>query len=172
MNDSTATSTATSNNYEQLPAGSDEPVLTIGDLPADAREALLALALDADETTAIEAVPEDLRIQAAAVIYTARHDGINGRRTYPLGDTQIYRDSWRKGSHRPWHPVPREKRECCAGLRQPSWAYHWNLYDHCRTLLHIATLFEVPDAATAIRAVLRRGLPQIGTRWMDLARAR
>ncbi len=157
---------------EDVHAEPGEPGATVGDLPADAEEALLALAPDADETTALTAVPEDLRIQAAAVIYTARHKGIEGRRTYPEGDTRIYQRSWRKGSHRPWHPVPREQRACCHGLREPTWTYHWGLYDHCRTILHIATLLEVPDSTSAIRAVLRRGVPTIGTRWMDLARAR
>ncbi|MHB1516252.1 MAG: hypothetical protein ACYCVY_11225 [Acidiferrobacteraceae bacterium] len=143
--------------------------MTIGDLPPDAREAVIAIAPDATEATVIGTISEALRAQAAALVYAARRGELTGGKTYPIG-TEIYPDSWRRGSHRPWLPSHREHQDCCDGLRRPSWRYHWNLFDHCRTLPHICNLLAVCDVA-AIRAVIRTGLPQVGTHWIKLARA-
>ena len=42
-----------------------------------------------------------------------------------------------------WYPANTERRWCCTGLRQPSRAWPHSIKDHCRTLQHVAALFDV-----------------------------
>jgi hypothetical protein len=53
-----------------------------------------------------------------------------------------------------WWPDPVvEWRECCERIRRPSRAWPWSLMTHCRTLQHVAALYEVPH--DLVRRVMR-----------------
>ncbi len=43
-----------------------------------------------------------------------------------------------------WYPSITEKQPCCFNIRAPSGAYPYSLLVHCRTITHIANLFNVP----------------------------
>lgn len=47
-----------------------------------------------------------------------------------------------------------ERRPCCEGIREPSRQHPNSLNTHCRSILHIAALFDVPetDLRRAVRA--------------------
>ena len=42
-----------------------------------------------------------------------------------------------------WYPDEDEKRICCSLIRHPSREYPFSLMAHCRTMIHIAKLFDV-----------------------------
>ena len=42
-----------------------------------------------------------------------------------------------------WYPNEEEKCDCCYGLRVTSRSYPYSLMVHCRTINHIANLFQV-----------------------------
>ena len=46
-----------------------------------------------------------------------------------------------------WHPVYDEYRDCCDSVREPSRRYRYSLLNHCKSLTHLATLFDL-DVAT------------------------
>ena len=48
-----------------------------------------------------------------------------------------------EGGRRWWPDPDSERRVCCIGLREPSYAWPNSLRDHCRTLGHVAELFGV-----------------------------
>lgn len=54
---------------------------------------------------------------------------------------------------RMWWPVPMEVRECCHNIK-PSPAFPWFLQRHCRTMIHVAHLFEIP--LSELRSALRK----------------
>ena len=43
-----------------------------------------------------------------------------------------------------WRPTTEETRACCFSIRPPSWNYPNSLLEHCRTLKHVAMLYDVP----------------------------
>ena len=65
----------------------------------------------------------------AAIEYLLRRDRID----HPDGQTQ-------KGNK--WYPSDTERKTCCNSIRSPSRAYPWSLMTHCRTLPHIANLYD------------------------------
>jgi hypothetical protein len=70
------------------------------------------------------------RLQSAAQVYNDRRD----RRTHPDGHTD-------NGGR--WYPSKAESQPCCRGIRGPSRSYPWSLMLHCRTLTHVANLYDV-----------------------------
>lgn len=46
-----------------------------------------------------------------------------------------------------WWPSSSERRPCCKLIRQPSRAHPYSYMVHCRTIPHVAQLFNVPEAA-------------------------
>ena len=44
-----------------------------------------------------------------------------------------------------WYLSENEKCSCCQRIREPSKGYPWSLLKHCRTITHIASLFNVND---------------------------
>lgn len=42
-----------------------------------------------------------------------------------------------------WYPSDHERQACCDSIREPSRAYLCSLNKHCRTMNHIAHLFDV-----------------------------
>lgn len=60
-------------------------------------------------------------------------------------------------SKRRWQPSPSERRACCHLIRTPSARYPYTLMKHCRTVTHIAELYEVD--ASALRTATRRERP-------------
>lgn len=71
-----------------------------------------------------------INLAKAANEYNARQS----RQSHPCG-------SFDKGSH--WYPSDTEKRSCCAYIRRPSRAWPHSLNKHCRSLEHIAQLYNV-----------------------------
>lgn len=71
-----------------------------------------------------------LRTVDAAREFIARRD----RSTHPDGD---FDSSGR------WYSAEDEERECCYDIRPPSAAWPYSLMIHCRTLRHIARLYDV-----------------------------
>ena len=51
-----------------------------------------------------------------------------------------------------WYPTDDEKQKCCASIRQPSRAWPYTLMSHCRSMAHVAALYDV-DARDVRRAV-------------------
>jgi hypothetical protein len=51
-----------------------------------------------------------------------------------------------------WYPSEREQRECCAFIRSPSRAWPYSLMKHCRSVEHVAALFDI-DPRILRRAV-------------------
>jgi len=52
-----------------------------------------------------------------------------------------------------WYPLPEaEEQKCCASIRQPSRAWPYTLMSHCRSMAHVAALYNV-DARDVHRAV-------------------
>ena len=72
------------------------------------------------------------RLQEAAREYADRQ----GRRSHPDGKTD-------KGGR--WHPSAAEAKDCCRGIRIPSRAWPWSYMTHCRTMTHIANLYDVAE---------------------------
>ncbi len=48
-----------------------------------------------------------------------------------------------QGGQRWWPDETRERRWCCSGLREPSYSWPNSLRNHCRTLAHVAEVFQV-----------------------------
>ena len=42
-----------------------------------------------------------------------------------------------------WYPTVFERKECCDHIRRPTRRFPWSLRDHCKTVKHVARLFEV-----------------------------
>lgn len=82
------------------------------------------------------------------------------RVTYPKG-YMIHR----------WDPHDEERRDCCNHVREPSRAYPWSLYNHCKTLKHICNLFPgavESQARIMIRTpVLLIGLHPAIDKWIE-----
>jgi hypothetical protein len=51
-----------------------------------------------------------------------------------------------------WYPSECEERPCCSGIRRPSRAWPYTLMSHCRSMAHVAALYDV-DARDVHRAV-------------------
>lgn len=45
-----------------------------------------------------------------------------------------------------WEPDDSEKQDCCDDVREPSRAYPYSLMVHCRTMEHVANLYDVDKA--------------------------
>jgi len=45
-----------------------------------------------------------------------------------------------------WYPSASERQSCCNQIRQPSRSYPWGLMLHCRTMVHLAQAYDVPEA--------------------------
>lgn len=70
------------------------------------------------------------RLDKAANCYIER----NERADHPSG-------SFDSGGR--WYPCEiTEEQDCCGSIRRPSAAYPYSLLTHCRTLRHIASLFD------------------------------
>ncbi len=72
----------------------------------------------------------DSEARQAALTYVKRRE----RSEHPAGHFD------RK---RRWYPAEGETRECRRSIRRPSAAYPFSLMLHCRTIVHVATLFRV-----------------------------
>lgn len=80
------------------------------------------------------------RVRRAAASYIARRD----RKEHPDGTFDTAKR---------WYPSDKERQDCCDAIRSPTrnWPYSYVL--HCRTLPHVAKLFDVTPEE--IRAYLR-----------------
>ena len=58
-----------------------------------------------------------------------------------------------QGGQRWWPDEKSERRSCCVGLREPSYGWPSSLRNHCRTLSHVAELFDV--AAADLRRLVK-----------------
>lgn len=56
-----------------------------------------------------------------------------------------------------WYPSEAETQPCCSSIRSPSRAWPHSLNRHCRTIRHIARLFDISAAD------LRRAAKEVGT---------
>lgn len=88
-------------------------------------------------------------LDQAVVAFVARAD----RTAHPDG---------RFDRARRWEPSGDERQDCCALIRRPSAAYPYSLMKHCRSVEHIARLFDVEArlirrATRKVRTVTRRG---------------
>lgn len=45
-----------------------------------------------------------------------------------------------------WKPFSYERCECCNGIRSPSMGFPFSLMVHCRSITHIAQLYEVDES--------------------------
>ena len=81
-----------------------------------------------------DAALADQRLREAAWEYLNRRD----RRTHPDGKSD---------ASRRWYPSSQESQSCCRGIRAPSRAYPWSYMTHCRTVAHIANLYDVDEPA-------------------------
>lgn len=52
---------------------------------------------------------------------------------------------WSGKDMRFWYPHPDEVRPCCQGLAQPKTQYPWIYQRHCRTIRHVALLFNTDE---------------------------
>ena len=86
------------------------------------------------------------RLNAAVVCYLERQS----RYAHPAGKFD--------GAQR-WEPDEGERRKCCDGIRTPSRTWPYSLMLHCRTMAHIAHLYDVNPRAlrTAVTAA-RKGV--------------
>ena len=73
------------------------------------------------------------RLQKATREYEDRQE----RRTHPDGKTD-------KAGR--WYPSSTESQPCCRGVRGPTRSRPWSYMTHCRTVRHIASLFDVDEA--------------------------
>jgi len=97
--------------------------------------------MDPQPSTAEPAEPaEPEQLQAAADLFEARQSGT----AEPEG-------AW---ADRVWLPTERERRPCCEGLEPDRLKDPQKLRNHCRTLLHVSTLFDVDSRL--LRAELKR----------------
>ena len=74
--------------------------------------------------------PRIIRLDQAIYCYLKRQ----ARRIHPHGD---FDNSGR------WYPSDHERQPCCDSIRKPSRAYQHSLNRHCRTMNHIAHLYDV-----------------------------
>lgn len=44
-----------------------------------------------------------------------------------------------------WYPSDEEKCKCCQSIRNPSARWPYSLIKHCRTITHVANLYNVSD---------------------------
>jgi hypothetical protein len=79
------------------------------------------------------------RINAAVQVYLDRQ----ARITHPAG-------KFDKAGR--WYPIGDERCECCNYIRTPSRAWPFSLMMHCRTMEHVAHLYDV-DIKKLRRAV-------------------
>ena len=57
-----------------------------------------------------------------------------------------------------WYPADDEKRNCCYHIRYPSVGHPYSLMLHCRTMAHIAQLYDVDlRALRTMVAAARKG---------------
>lgn len=75
----------------------------------------------------------DERVIDAAREYLARRD----RRKHPAGEFD---------KAKRWDPAATEEQTCCRSIRTPSRGWPYSLLVHCRTLNHVARLYNVPAA--------------------------
>ncbi|HEV7667289.1 MAG TPA: hypothetical protein VGS22_02115 [Thermoanaerobaculia bacterium] len=80
------------------------------------------------------------------------------RQTSPDGD-------WQEGI---WLPAPEERRACCEEIA-PTAANKQALEAHCRTILHVAALFDVP--ATVLKRAVRVERERVAHRGSDKPQA-
>jgi hypothetical protein len=45
-----------------------------------------------------------------------------------------------------WWPSKDERRDCCSSIREPSGNWPWSLMQHCRTVVHVAQLYDVDES--------------------------
>jgi hypothetical protein len=88
---------------------------------------------------AVEAAAPE-RVREAADLFEARQNG-----------SQEPEGAW---ADRVWLPSDGERRACCAGLEPDRLKDPQKLRSHCRTVLHVATLFELDGRL--LRAELKR----------------
>lgn len=92
-------------------------------------------------------------LEFAAIVYEQRNRSKEDREKLgwgnyaPLGFKVGNNNSKQYGfDHRVWYPHPDEVRPCCQGLAQPKFNYPWIYQRHCRTLRHVALLFNVDES--------------------------
>ena len=58
-----------------------------------------------------------------------------------------------------FYPSEKEVRDCCANIRAPSRAFPFSLMKHCRTIKHVAKLYDVTESEVKAKAeVVRKQL--------------
>ena len=63
------------------------------------------------------------------------------------------------GKARRWEPDEGERRKCCDSIRTPSRVRPYTLEQHCRTMLHIAHLYDVDlSVLRTMVAAARKGV--------------
>jgi Uncharacterised protein family (UPF0158) len=55
-----------------------------------------------------------------------------------------------------FYPSEKEARDCCATIRAPSRAFPFSLMKHCRTIKHVAKLYDVTERAVKAEAEIVR----------------
>ena len=96
-------------------------------------------------TTQSENAQYQNRLDAAVVCYIDRQS----RYAHPVG-------KFDKAQR--WEPDEEERRKCCDGIRTPSRAWPYTLMQHCRTMTHIAHLYDVDlRALKTMVATARKG---------------
>jgi len=70
------------------------------------------------------------RLNTAVICYLERQS----RSSHPSGKFD---------NARRWEPDEGERRKCCNSIRTPSRAWAYSLMLHCRTMVHIAQLYDV-----------------------------
>ena len=104
----------------------------------------------APATTATTAAPDADRLRTAVAAYYERRD----RRAHPDGDFDT------AGR---FTPATSEWRDCCTAIRSPSRNYPYSYMLHCRTVVHVAALYDVDVAALrhAIRPPRQTAAPTV-----------
>jgi len=76
------------------------------------------------------------------------------KKTIEAADVFINRKTRKKhpdgsfeNTNRRWHPSETESCECCNSIREPSRRFPFSLMTHCRSVGHIAKLYEVDAGA-------------------------
>ena len=64
-----------------------------------------------------------------------------------------------------WYPAAHERRECCSSIRAPSLAWPYSKLTHCRSVEHVAALYETD--ASDVRKLAHR-IEQIRASKVDM----
>ena len=57
-----------------------------------------------------------------------------------------------------WYPAADESQKCCRHIRGPSRTYPWSYMTHCRSMIHIANLYNT-NPSDVRKLLSKKGLP-------------